>query len=89
MKPVVVVAVLDKKMGAFARPFFVPTVAMATRSFSDEVNRVAEDNQMHRHPEDFALYAVGEWYEDVGSFDNPDGVKYPRLVVEAQSVVKE
>lgn len=50
-----VVAVKDRAVGAFGRPFVVPSVPAAVRSFTDEVNRSAVDNQMYQHPDDFDL----------------------------------
>jgi len=57
-------AVYDTKAGFYNRPFFIPSVGMAERSFSDEVNRKSEDNAMFHHPEDFTLFLIGE-YNDV------------------------
>lgn len=70
MNEIQVVAVRDSAMDAFARPFFVPTTALAVRSFSDEVNRQAADNQMHVHPEDFELVHLATFNEETGEFVN-------------------
>lgn len=59
----VVCAVRDRQAGVFGQPFFVAAVGMAVRGFSDQVNRVADDNPLNKHPEDFELYQLG-WYED-------------------------
>lgn len=56
----------DRAADAFARPMFVPSIGVAIRSFSDEINRQAEDNQLYAHPDDFDLY-------DLGVFDDSDG----------------
>ena len=55
MAKVVVVAVRDRAIDAFGRPFFVPTIGVALRSFHDEMNRQAPDNAMAAHPEDYDL----------------------------------
>jgi hypothetical protein len=55
----------DRAADAFARPMFVPSIGVAIRSFSDEINRQAEDNQLYQHPDDFDLY-------DLGVFDDSD-----------------
>lgn len=82
----VVVAVRDTAVKAFARPFFVPSIGYATRSFGDEVNRQAGDNPMHQHPEDFELWVLAEFDEDHGSFQAPaDGV---RLLVRGKDLLK-
>jgi len=64
----IAVAVKDSAVQAFNRPFFVPTVATAVRSYTDEVNRAAEDNQMYRHPEDFELWVIGAFDDEKGEF---------------------
>lgn len=66
----VAVAVRDSAVQAFNRPFFVPTVAVATRSFADEVNRNAPENQMFAHPDDFELWVVGAFDDETGLFQS-------------------
>lgn len=63
----VVVSVRDFAMGAYGRPIFCASRGQAVRSFSDEINREHEANEMYRHPADFDLYVVG-------SFNDEDGV---------------
>lgn len=83
----VVVSVLDTAMKAFGRPVFVPTIGVAVRSFTDEVNRKAEDNQMYRHPEDFQLWILAEFDEDQGVFEVPQDGK--RMLVRGQDVFRK
>lgn len=80
-----VLAVYDVKAAAFNRPLFVPAVGLAERSFADEVNRVAPDNAMNSHPEDFNLFLIGEYDEVSGALSplNP-----PSLMVSGASCVK-
>jgi hypothetical protein len=47
---------------------FVPSVGVAIRSFSDEVNRKDPENQLHNHPDDFDLYELGEFDDNTGLF---------------------
>jgi len=47
---------------------FVPSVGVAIRSFSDEINRADAENQLHNHPDDFDLYEFGEFDDNTGSF---------------------
>lgn len=61
-----VVTVNDRALGAFMRPFFAPNVAMARRSFTDEVNR--PDSEMNKHPEDYELHLLGEWDDGTAVF---------------------
>lgn len=80
-----VCAVFDSAMEAYLRPFFVPTTNMAVRSFTDEVNRQAEDNQMYRHPDDYTLHCLGEFDEESGNFTR-DGAC---VLVRAKDIQKE
>lgn len=64
-----VISVFDRAAMTYARPWFVPSVGLALRSFTDEVNRASEDNPVYKHPDDFELYHLG-FFEDVsGTFD--------------------
>lgn len=62
----VAVAVFDNAAKAFNRPFFVPSVGLAIRSFQNEVNRQDDQNPMFGHPGDFALFNVGEFDDENG-----------------------
>lgn len=62
-------AVRDRATDMFGTPMFLQSRGQAIRSFTDEVNRQAEDNQLYRHPEDFDLYFMGVFSTDDGSFD--------------------
>lgn len=79
MARLIAVAVRDSAAGAFNRPFFVPAVGMALRSFEDEVRRQAPDNPMNAHPSDFELYQVGFYEEATGELVSiPDVVLLQR-----------
>jgi hypothetical protein len=60
--------VKDRAADAYGRPMFVPSTGIAIRSFSDEINRAAEDNQMYNHSDDFDLYELGEFDDNTGLF---------------------
>ena len=62
----VVVSVKDLAAQAFGRPVFVPTAGVAIRSFRDEVNREASDNDIFRHPADYELYQIGTFDDSTG-----------------------
>lgn len=64
----VVVAIIDSAVAAYMRPFFVPSTAVAVRSFRDEVSN--PESPMHKHPEDYILFHVGFFDEDSGKFEN-------------------
>lgn len=85
MAKLVVVAVHDSAVQAFNRPFYVPSVGVAMRSFSDEVNRKAEGNTMNEHPSDFTLHMLGVFDEDSGIFDQSE----VRVLTRAVDVVRK
>lgn len=72
MSKSVVVAVFDSAVQAYGRPLFVPTNGAALRSFIDEVNRKADDNQLCRHPDDFELRVLAIFDEESGIFQAPE-----------------
>jgi hypothetical protein len=73
-----VIVVRDLKAEAFGRPMFVPALGSAIRSFTDEVNRNHEDNQMFHHCGDFELFHLGVFNDTDGSFDL---LSHPKLVI--------
>lgn len=75
MAKLYVVSVRDSAMQAFGRPIFVPSLGVASRSFADEVNRAAPDNQMNQHPEDFELWYIADFEEETGLFTGCDQVR--------------
>jgi len=62
-------SVKDRAADAYGRPMFVPSSGVAIRSFSDEINRNADDNQLHNHPDDFDLYEFRVFDDNSGLFD--------------------
>lgn len=67
-----VLSVRDRAIDAFGQPFFSSSVGGAIRSFTDEINRAAENNQLNKHPEDFDLYLLGEFDDSNGKFETSD-----------------
>lgn len=61
-----VVAVRDSKTEAFGQPFFCVTKGYAVRSFADEVQR--SGSEFGKHPEDFALFYIGDFDDSLGTF---------------------
>ena len=79
-----VVCVKDRAADVFNRPFFVPHRNVAIRDFTDEVNRVAGDNQLNKHPDDFDLYLLGEFDDSKGAFLKNE----PQVLVRAKDVLQ-
>jgi hypothetical protein len=70
-------SVKDRAADAFGRPMFVRSIGEAIRSFSDEVNRSADDNQLHNHSDDFDLFELGEFCDNTGTITTHE---QPKLV---------
>jgi len=48
----------DSKLRAYSRPFFIQEVELAGRVAKDVI---ASENDIARHPEDFAMFHIGEF----------------------------
>lgn len=57
-------AVKDRQLNAFMRPFAAQTIGQAIRSFRDETNNA--QSEINKHPEDYELYHLGEFEEENG-----------------------
>jgi Phage ORF5 protein len=75
-------SVKDRATDQFGAPMFMLAEGQAKRSFSDEVNRQAQDNQLYQHPDDFDLYFLGHWYSENATFE----VEAPTLVVRGKDI---
>lgn len=60
----VICSVKDRAAEAFGRPMFVPSIGVAIRGFTDEINRSDANNQMYAHPDDFDLYEIGTFDDE-------------------------
>ena len=79
----VLCSVKDRAADAYGRPMFVPSVGVAIRSFSDEVNRADPENQLHNHPDDFDLYELGVFDDSIGKYELRDN---PSVIVRGKDV---
>jgi len=80
-----IVSIYDQAIGAYSRPVFVQSTGVAIRSFSDEVNREDQNNEMKRHPADFSLFHLGSFDDSTGLFVNIEPL--PALLVQASNVI--
>lgn len=58
-------SVFDRALGAYMQPWFAQSKGQAQRMFTDEINNPQGD--MHKHPEDYALFHLGEWDNETGA----------------------
>jgi len=80
---VIVVAVFDRALGGFNRPFYVQARGLALRSFQDELNR--PDSELAKHPADYELWQLGTWDEESGEFE---GYKAKQRIALGSDLVK-
>lgn len=64
----ITVAIKDRALDAFMRPFFAQTRGQAIRMFNDEINN--NQSPMFNHPDDYDLYFLAEWDDSTGEFKN-------------------
>lgn len=64
-----IMSVYDIKAELWGRPMFMQTVGICIRSFTDEVNREAENNDYWKHPGDYDLYHIGEYDDETGAIN--------------------
>lgn len=79
-----VCAVFDSAANTYGNPVFTPAVGQVLREFGDQVNSDREDNQLGRHPEDFALWLLGVFDDETGTFMPPEEGK--RCLARAQDL---
>lgn len=62
-----IVAIKDRALDAFMRPFFAQTLDQAKRMFRDEINR--PNSEAGAHPEDYDLYHLGDFEDHNGKIN--------------------
>nr|QJB20120.1 MAG: nonstructural protein [Microvirus sp.] len=84
-----VYSVLDLKTKAFTTPFYAKTRGEAIRSFTTAVNEGQKDNMWHKYPEDFALYEIGTWDDNLGQFSMKDSKDNLGLAIQFKRIEDE
>ena len=79
-----VFSIRDTKSETFHSPFYAPTHGEAERTFRTAVND--EKTMLHKYPEDFDLYFVGEWDQNSGKMTTMDT---PQHIVKAINVLQK
>lgn len=64
-----VLSVRDRAAETFGRPIFAAAIGVAVRELTDEVNKVAADSLLARHPGDFELLHLGTFDDREGHFE--------------------
>lgn len=76
-------AVFDHAVGAFTQPFYARTKNEAVRSFMGAVN--GENSQFAKSAKDYALFYLGEFDDNQGSFAAP---QQPERLMTAEAAVQ-
>lgn len=64
-----VFAILDTKANTFNVPFFMRSTGEAIRAFTDLAND--PQSMVFKHPDDFRLFHIGEFDQELAQFDVP------------------
>lgn len=59
MQKLVIFSIFDKKAVAYNQPFYYHQKGQAIRALQDNVNE--PNSPISKHPEDYALYKIGEF----------------------------
>jgi len=84
MSNYVVCVIRDSAADAFNVPIFLRSTGVAIRTFTDEVNRAADDNPLYRHPDDHDLYMLGFYDAESGDFK----LEKPRVLARGKDVAQ-
>lgn len=83
-------AVRDRQLNAFMQLWPAQTIGLGLRAFTDLVNDTS--SEMHKHPEDYELYHIGEYDDQTGtviSCKDVNGVDKPQQVALATNVLRQ
>lgn len=81
-----IVSIRDAKSELFSQPIFVASPGVALRSFADQINTDEPNNQLYKHPSDFALYEIGKFDDNTGTIE---AHKIPKLLIQADQLKTE
>jgi len=76
-------SVFDSKAESWHSPMVFQAVPQASRSFGDAVNQ--KDSDFNKHPEDYALFHLGEFDDETG---NLFPLKSPEVICTGVSVMR-
>lgn len=87
MATVIMVAVRDQAVDAYGNPWVAQTEAHALRLFGEALASPDPNNQWRRHPDDYALWLLGEYDFGKGLLIPNEGG--PRQLAVARSFISE
>lgn len=81
-----VFSVFDSKLSTFSKPWYDLTEASAIRNFADNVNDANPKNPWFLHPEDYSLFYISDFDDQLGKYIIPKDEIFPRSLVTASSL---
>lgn len=82
MQKLCIFTIFDKKAVAYNQPFYYHQKGQAIRALQDNVAQV--DSPISKHPEDYALYKIGEFDDQSGEISSTK----PEFIEEALNLRK-
>lgn len=84
-----IIGIFDRKSQSFVEMSATPALGVATRSFTEAVNKPSE-SPVHKWPGDFELWHLGDWDTDTGmpSRLNDDKDQYAKRLIVTGDAVK-
>lgn len=79
-----IIALYDKAVGAYMRPFVAQSVGEAMRAFEDDC--ADAESPVAKHPEDYSLFLLGTFDNNTGAIEVEDS---PLKLVNAHEVVSK
>ncbi len=79
-----IVAIYDKAIEAYMRPFFCQSLGQAIRQFTDEVNR-KDGSPMGDHPQDYTLFHIGTFHDGNANLNELE----PHCLARAHEIVQK
>lgn len=83
-----VYSIFDTAAQAFTQPFFMHNDGLAIRAFQDNVN-AKEPNNISQHPDQFALYLLGDFDDSTGDIDKLEQPRRIALGIEMKNPTEE
>jgi len=84
MSVYVVCVIRDSAADGYGTPVFLRSTGVAIRTFTDEINRAADDNALYRHPDDHDLYLLGTYDAEKAEFH----LEVPRQLARGKDVAQ-
>lgn len=79
-----ILSCFDSKAGVYSTPFYVASLGIGLRAFSDAAN--TKDSPVNKHPEDYTLFLLGDFDDETG---HTTPLAEPKLLQNATNFKKE